>query len=47
MIKNLYLKDFISNNVTGRTQSLLSDDYKKYDSALRAKIDGSSALVIG
>jgi FlaA1/EpsC-like NDP-sugar epimerase len=41
------LENFISEHVTGRNISLLSDDFDKYSSALREKINHKRVLVIG
>lgn len=47
MINSFNLQSFISENVTQRNQSLLVDDYKKFDEQLKNRIDNKSVLVIG
>jgi FlaA1/EpsC-like NDP-sugar epimerase len=41
------LENFISTSVTGRKQSLLTDDFNKYKSELNTRINGKKVLVIG
>ena len=47
MISNFDLDNFISTYVTRRSQSLLADDFLKYNSELNSRINGKSVLVIG
>ena len=47
MYTNFNLEDFISTRVTGRTESLLAEDFKNNDAKLHEQIDGKSVLVIG
>jgi len=47
MIKNFNLDNFISTFVTKRANSLLSDDFLKYNAELNSRINGKSVLVIG
>jgi FlaA1/EpsC-like NDP-sugar epimerase len=41
------LDSFIKNFITRREQSLLSDDFTKYDTEMQTRINGKSVLVIG
>ncbi|MCK9304061.1 MAG: polysaccharide biosynthesis protein, partial [Bacteroidales bacterium] len=41
------LERFIREKVTGREQSLLADDFERYDAELHRRIDGKRVLVIG
>lgn len=41
------LQQFISNKVTKRAESLLTNDLKKYQQILSEKVNGSAVLVIG
>ncbi|MFN0033705.1 MAG: polysaccharide biosynthesis protein [Saprospiraceae bacterium] len=43
----LDLPKFISQHVTGRTESFFKPDLEKFDAELAARIDGRSVLVIG
>ena len=47
MISNFNLDNFISTYVTRRPQSLLADDFLKYNSELNKRINGKKVLVIG
>ena len=47
MISNFNLDQFISAYVTKRPQSLLTDDFFKYNSELNNRINNKSVLVIG
>lgn len=47
MIQTFNLKSFINTNVTQRGESLLLEDYNKYNNELAVNIDGKSVLVIG
>ena len=47
MYSNFDLDGFISAHVTGRKESLLTEDFKNNDAKLHEKIDGKSVLVIG
>jgi len=47
MYTNFDLDGFISAHVTGRKESLLTDDFKNNDAKLHEQIDGKSVLVIG
>jgi FlaA1/EpsC-like NDP-sugar epimerase len=44
---NFDLERFIREKVTRREQSLLADDFARYDAELHARIDGKRVLVIG
>lgn len=41
------LENFIKTFVTGREDSLLSEDFKKYDTQLNERINGKKVMVIG
>ncbi len=41
------IENFISQNITGRKESLFTEDIKKNQKLLASKIDGKSVLVIG
>lgn len=47
MISNFNLDNFISTYVTKRAKSLLADDFLKYQSELRSRINDKNVLVIG
>ncbi|MDP2337217.1 MAG: hypothetical protein Q8N05_12370 [Bacteroidota bacterium] len=47
MISNFNLDHFITAYVTKRPQSLLTDDFLKYNSELNNRINGKKVLVIG
>ena len=47
MITGFDLEKFIKEKVTGREESLLKADFKRYDSELHERIDGKRVLVIG
>jgi len=47
MISDFNLDNFISTFVTKRANSLLADDFLKYDSELISRINGKKVLVIG
>jgi len=47
MITNFNLDNFISTFVTKRAKSLLTDDFLKYNTELKSRINGKSVLVIG
>ena len=47
MQTNFNLDNFIKTYVTGRQESLLADDFKKYNAELNSRINGKSVLVIG
>ena len=47
MISNKDLQIFINTYVTGRQESLLQADLKKFNADLRQRIDGRNVLVIG
>jgi len=47
MISNINLQKFIKTHVTGREESLLQTDLKRYDSELKQRINGKNVLVIG
>jgi FlaA1/EpsC-like NDP-sugar epimerase len=41
------LNSFITSNITKRSESLLSADFKKFESELKKRIDGKKVMVIG
>jgi FlaA1/EpsC-like NDP-sugar epimerase len=47
MISYLDIEDFITTSITKRTQSLLKEDFIKYESELNSRINGKKVLVIG
>ena len=47
MISEINLQNFIKTHVTGRKDSLLQADLKKYDNELKQRINGKNVLVIG
>ena len=47
MYSNFNLDNFINQKVTGRNESLLLQDFKKYQSDMEERISGKSVLVIG
>ena len=47
MQTNFNLDNFISTYVTKRPQSLLADDFIKYNKELNIRINGKKVLVIG
>ncbi|RLD36789.1 MAG: nucleoside-diphosphate sugar epimerase [Bacteroidetes bacterium] len=47
MITDINLRKFINTHVTGRQESLLQADLKKYSHELEHRINGKSVLVIG
>ncbi|MDR2149049.1 MAG: polysaccharide biosynthesis protein, partial [Tannerella sp.] len=47
MYTNFNIDKFISSHVTGRQESLLTEDFKNNRAKLHEEIDGKSALVIG
>ena len=47
MQTNFNLDNFISTFVSKRPDSLLDDDFLKYNTELNARINGKSVLVIG
>ena len=47
MILGLNLENFISTFVTKRANSLLADDFLKYNSELQSRINGKKILIIG
>jgi FlaA1/EpsC-like NDP-sugar epimerase len=47
MYTNFDLDGFISAHITGRKESLLTEDFKNNDTKLHEQIDGKSVLVIG
>lgn len=47
MRTNFNLDNFISTYVTKRPKSLLADDFRKYDTELKKRINGTRVLVIG
>jgi len=47
MLTHFNLDSFISTYVTGRPESLLKADFKKYGAELQKRINGKSVLVIG
>ena len=47
MQTNFILDNFISTFVTKRPQSLLADDFLKYNTQLNKRINGKSVLVSG
>ena len=47
MQTNFNLDNFISTYVTKRAQSLLANDFQKYNAELNKRINGKKVLVIG
>jgi len=47
MQTNFNLDNFISTFVTKRAESLLADDFIKYNAELNKRINGKKVLVIG
>jgi FlaA1/EpsC-like NDP-sugar epimerase len=47
MQTNFNLENFIKTYVTGRQESLLATDFKKYNAELNSRINEKSVLVIG
>ncbi|HDR51081.1 MAG TPA: nucleoside-diphosphate sugar epimerase, partial [Mariniphaga anaerophila] len=47
MLTSFNLSDFIKTFVTGRQESLLQPDFKRYNKELNQRINGKKVLVIG
>ncbi len=47
MLLNIDLDDFISQKITGRKESLLKEDFGRFNSQLENRINNKSVLVIG